>query len=227
MPSNFRHLDLKLLISAIIVGLFSGTIVVFYRFLLGLIEGILLEISDIVETEPLILVIYIMIIIVVGLLLNYFIKKERLISGSGIPQIEAELGKMIDPDPLKVLIYKFFGGILSSLGGLSLGREGPSIQLGAMAAKLLGKRFKLLDDELLLMSGSVAGLSGAFSAPLSGVMFCLEELHHSFSTKVLIAVMAASVSADFIASYVFGFTPTFSFVLKDNISLIYYPLNAK
>ena len=224
MSSNFKHLDLKLLISAIIVGLFSGTIVVFYRFLLGLIEGLLLEISDIVETEPLILVIYIMIIIVVGLLLNYFIKKERLISGSGIPQIEAELGKMIDSDPLKVLIYKFFGGILSSLGGLSLGREGPSIQLGAMAAKLLGKRFKLLDDELLLMSGSAAGLSGAFSAPLSGVMFCLEELHHSFSTKVLITVMAASVSADFIASYVFGFTPTFSFVLKDNISLIYYPL---
>ena len=63
-------------------------------------------------------------------------------SGSGIPQVSAEITGRLNSNPLRILIYKITGGLVASLGGLSLGREGPSIQLGAMNGKLVSRVLK-------------------------------------------------------------------------------------
>ena len=126
----------------------------------------------------------------------------------------------------KVLPAKFIGGFLCLFGGLSLGREGPSIQLGAMTGQGISR---ILDrgkteERYLMTCGASAGLAAAFHAPLAGVMFAIEEIHKGFSVSILISVMTASVTADFISSYIIGLDPVFAFRLDEFLPQRYYGL---
>ena len=151
-------------------------------------------------------------------------RKVPLCSGSGIPQVKGELLGKIEQNWWQVLLAKYFGGVAAIGAGLSLGREGPSIQMGAMVGKGFSRLTgKLRTEEKLLMTcGAGAGLSGAFCAPLAGVVFPLEELHKNFSTEILLATMAASVSADFVSSYLFGLTPVFGIHVESKLPLSHY-----
>lgn len=147
-----------------------------------------------------------------------------MISGSGIPQVEGEVTGKLTQNWKRVLPAKFFGGFLCLLGGLSLGREGPSIQLGAMAGKGVSQ---ILDrgkteERYLMTCGASAGLAAAFHAPLAGVIFAVEEIHKGFSVSILISVMTASVTADFIASSLIGLEPVFQFELEHSLPQNYY-----
>ena len=163
-------------------------------------------------------------IAILALLVARLVRWQPMISGSGIPQVEGELHGVFSQNWWKVLIAKFVGGALAIGAGLSLGREGPSIQLGAMAGKgfsRISKRIKI-EEKLLMTCGASAGLAAAFNAPFAGVLFSLEELHKSFSVEVLLSTMAASVTADFISRNVFGLAPIFSFDITQNIPLDLY-----
>ena len=123
-----------------------------------------------------------------------------------------------------MLPAKFIGGFLCLFGGLSLGREGPSIQLGAMTGQGISR---LLDRgkteaKYLMTCGASAGLAAAFHAPLAGMMFALEEIHKGFSMSILISVMTASVTADYISSYIIGLDPVFQFRLDYVLPQSYY-----
>ncbi len=105
---------------------------------------------------------------------------------------------VLDPCWWKTLAAKLAGGLVSLGFGLSLGREGPSIQLGAMTAKgisRISKRSKT-EEKLLITCGASAGLSAAFNAPIAGVLFSLEEIHKHFSPEILLSTMASSITAD-------------------------------
>ena len=78
----------------------------------------------------------------IALVISLLLRHEPLISGSGIPQIEAEVSGHLDERWFRVLWSKMAAGVLAALGGLSLGREGPSIQLGGMCGKGFGKIFR-------------------------------------------------------------------------------------
>ncbi|MCQ2079224.1 MAG: chloride channel protein [archaeon] len=108
--------------------------------------------------------------------------------------------------------------------GLSVGREGPSVHVGASAAQPVARR--IADDELeeriLITSGAAAGLSAAFSAPISAMVFALEEIHHSFSEYVLIAGLASAVAADIVASLMFGTVPVLDFMPVPDFGLEIY-----
>ena len=123
--------------------------------------------------------------------------KDPMICGSGIPQVEGVLANKLKMNPLSVLIRKFIGGTLCIGAGLSVGREGPSIQLGAATAQYLSQLTKLskTEEKYLISSGASAGLAAAFNAPLAGVLFSLEEIHKHFSPLVLISAMSASLGA--------------------------------
>ena len=112
-----------------------------------------------------------------------------------------------------MLLAKLGGGIISLGCGLSLGREGPSIQLGAMTAKGFSRAAKRVktEEKLLITCGASAGLSAAFNAPIAGILFALEEVHKHFSPELLLSSMAASITSDFVSRNVFGLTPVFSF----------------
>ena len=154
------------------------------------------------------------------------LKFEPLISGSGIPQLEGEMTGKLTQTWWKILPAKFLGGFLCMLGGLALGREGPSIQLGAMAGKGISHALdrSRTEEKYLLTCGAAAGLSAAFQAPLAGVMFSLEEVHKNFSVSVLVSVMSASLTADYLASRVMGTDTVFQFPIAQELPTGYYGL---
>lgn len=78
------------------------------------------------------------------------------------------------------------------------------------------------EEKFLLTCGASAGLSAAFHAPLAGVMFSLEEVHKNFSVSVLVSVMTASLTADFMASHVLGLDPVFQFDIGRELPQKYY-----
>ena len=151
---------------------------------------------------------------------------EPMIGGSGIPQVKGELVGRMFQNWWRVILCKLAGGTMAIGAGLSLGREGPSIQLGAM----VGKGFGLLTDrlateeKLLMTCGAAAGLSCAFSAPLAGVVFTLEELHRNFSTDILLGTMVSAIAADFVSSNIFGLRPVFTLHMEAALPLRLYLL---
>jgi CIC family chloride channel protein len=132
-------------------------------------------------------------------------------SGSGIPHVEAVLNGAIPQAPYRLIPVKFFGGLLAIGSGLALGREGPSVQMGASLAHLLGKIFHRNEEDckVLLAAGAGAGLATAFNAPIAGAAFVLEELVRRFDTRMTIATLGASAGAIAIARILLGDTPDF------------------
>jgi CIC family chloride channel protein len=132
-------------------------------------------------------------------------------AGSGIPHVEAVVNGELPPAPLSLSPVKFVGGWLAIGGGLALGREGPSVQMGANAGFFLGKMFRLADPDCmaLLVAGAGAGLASAFNAPIAGAVFVMEELTRRFDTRMVIAALGASCSAIGVAQLVLGRAPEF------------------
>lgn len=159
-----------------------------------------------------------LVLFIIAYMVGKLIDKEPYISGSGIPQIKAIISGYIKNRPLII------GGTLSILSGLSLGREGPSVQLDACTGDIISKFFKSsrLQRRLLISSGASAGLSAAFNAPLSGVLFCLEEIYKYFSPVVLLSTTVAAVAADFISKHFFGLNPVFNFTSTTALPLENY-----
>jgi CIC family chloride channel protein len=119
-------------------------------------------------------------------------------AGSGIQHVEGVERGLFRIWPLSVLWVKFAGGILGIGGGLVLGREGPTVQMGASLADHLGLRFGLPDTarRILLAVGAGAGLTGAFNAPLAGTLFVAEELKCPFRPAIYLGTLLASVVTD-------------------------------
>ena len=195
-----------------------------YRLTLEYSNGVARGIFDFLRENPIFIAVWILAAFGAGYLIYRLITWVPAASGSGIPQVKGNvmLGHKISGIP--ILIVRFICGIIGALFGLSVGREGPSVHIGAATAEPIAE--KVSDDELekrmMLTSGAAAGLSAAFSAPISAMLFALEEIHHSFSEYVLIAGLASAVVADIIASFIFGMKPVLDFVAVPDIDLNIY-----
>jgi CIC family chloride channel protein len=132
-------------------------------------------------------------------------------SGSGIPHVEAVLRKELPPAPFMLIPVKFAGGVLAIGAGLALGREGPSVQLGASLAHFIGRALRRNgpDCRVLLAAGAGAGLATAFNAPIAGAIFVLEELVRQFETRIAIAALGTSATAMAVARRFLGDRPEF------------------
>ncbi len=135
-------------------------------------------------------------------------------AGSGIPHLKSVI---LDEAKLRwhrVLPVKFIAGVLGIGGGLALGREGPTIQMGGAIGLMVSKIFRVTPGEgerkALISAGAAAGLSAAFNAPLAGVMFVLEELHGHFAPVMFVAAFIASVVADIVCRLLLGASPVFA-----------------
>ena len=211
-----QRLPVILIGEGLLVGAVGGLIVMLYRIALTYAGKWLGEILDFIRGYPLRTAGWFLVLAMFAVIVGRLVKWVPMISGSGIPQVEGEILGKLSQDWKKVLPAKFFGGFLCLLGGLSLGREGPSIQLGAMSGQGISR---LLDrgkteERYLMTCGASAGLAAAFHAPLAGMMFAFEEIHKGFSVGLMVSVMTASVTADYICSHIMGLDPVFQFELE-------------
>ncbi|MDO5725779.1 MAG: ClC family H(+)/Cl(-) exchange transporter [Tissierellia bacterium] len=219
----FLGIKKRVVFDGFIVGLFAGIVAVLYRHILSLAT----KLSDYIYLNANTILDYMgtfLLILLLGSIVAYLIKKVPLASGSGIPQVQGEIYGLYNMNPLSLIAAKFTGGIMANIAGLSLGREGPSIQLGAACGKLLAKILKRDEDEeqMMISAGTGAGLAAAFNAPISGVLFTVEELHKNITPVFLISAMIASVVADYISKHAFGMNAVFSFHVDKTIPLKYY-----
>lgn len=121
-------------------------------------------------------------------------------AGSGIQEIEGAMEDLRTIRPLRIIITKFFGGLLALGSGLVLGREGPTIHMGAATAQALSGSALLdsTDKKGLLAAGAAAGLAAAFNAPLAAILFIVEETRRQFPFNYrtyMAVIIAALVSA--------------------------------
>ena len=132
-------------------------------------------------------------------------------SGSGIPYIKAVLMRVGLMVRLRSIIVKFLAGVAGIGTGMPLGREGPSVQLGAGAGALTAKLFNLQGThaECLIAAGSGAALGAVFNAPIAATIFVFEELLHRFSAVMLFPVLVATVTASSVMRWLLGNHPSF------------------
>ncbi len=155
-------------------------------------------------------------------------------AGSGIQEIE---GAMEDKRPLNwasVLVAKFFGGLLALGSGLVLGREGPTIHMGAMTAEALSRSHGISPDDHkgLLAAGAAAGLAAAFNAPLAAILFIVEETRRQFpfGYRTYMAVIIASLISAALTEQLthigppllidVGYVPVWSFALLAMLGIV-------
>ncbi|HSI15075.1 MAG TPA: chloride channel protein [Chthoniobacter sp.] len=132
-------------------------------------------------------------------------------AGSGIPQLKLAFWKDFGHTPGRIGWVKFIASALSIGGGQSLGREGPSVQLGgnvaSVVAGLLGVAKQ--NKRAAAAAGAAAGLAAAFNAPLAAVAFVLEEILEDLNSRLLGPVLLASVIGAFIVHAFLGAQPAF------------------
>ncbi|WP_392561062.1 H(+)/Cl(-) exchange transporter ClcA [Orbus sturtevantii] len=145
-------------------------------------------------------------------------------SGSGIPEIE---GALIDMRPVRwlhVLPVKFFGGLGALGSGMVLGREGPTVQMGANLGQLLGKLFKVENKDnkhTFLATGAAAGITTAFNAPLAGILFVIEEMREEFnySLSSIKAIFIGVIGACVVYRLMVSTAPIFNFSIYAAVPL--------
>lgn len=132
-------------------------------------------------------------------------------AGSGIPHLEAVLHRYRELHRKRVLLVKFFGGALAIGGGLVLGREGPTVQMGGTVGAAVSGWLKAGTRErlTLIAAGAGAGLAAAFDAPLSGVIFVLEEVQKDFRQAVFGSTFIAAAVAAIVTRFASGQLPDF------------------
>lgn len=220
--SNFFFIFLQ----GIIIGLITGLIVGTFRWIIDHTMKFLFFIYPLMRQKPIYLVPYLLGTVIICLILAQVIKPVlNNITGSGVPQVEAI---MLDENKMNwwsILWRKFVGGLLAICPGLFLGREGPCIQMGAMVGQAFGQNLFHADDEDLKRlqgCGIAAGLSAAFSAPLAGVFFLVEEITFSFDPKECLTALAAAMTSDLMTLCFFGTTPCLYLPLDKSLPLTSY-----
>jgi chloride channel protein, CIC family len=134
-----------------------------------------------------------------GLLTGFLVERwAPETSGSGIPHVKAALAGVNLSLNLRVAVAKLLGTILAVGSGLTLGRQGPTVQIGASLASWIGHLMPTSPDyrRQLIACGAAAGLAAGFNAPIAGVLFVVEELLHDVSGLTLgTAIIASFIGA--------------------------------
>ncbi len=218
------HKNAKIILLSALIGVMAGLVSVLYRVMLSHAEELSFSIYAFVADNSKYIPLLFIGLAVLGYTVGLLVSRWSLISGSGIPQVKARMMGYISGSWFGTLVAKFVGGCLAIVGGLSLGREGPSIQLGALVAEGISEKGTTdrTERRVYIASGASAGLAAAFNAPLAGVMFALEEIFRYFSPMVLLSTMVAAVVADFTSKMFFGIGNIFDFTITQSIPIEYY-----
>jgi len=144
----------------------------------------------------------------IGYLLFRYFPDAR---GSGVPQTKAALFARDGVITLGTIFGKFFCTSATLASGIPLGREGPSVQVGAGIASVLGRRLGLKPEHVkaLIPVGSAAAIAAAFNTPLAAVLFSLEEIMGDLNAPVLGSVVLASATSWVVLRLMLGNNPLF------------------
>jgi CIC family chloride channel protein len=199
---------------AALVGVCAGLIALLFRMALAGADLLRNKMLLWAHTFPLLGWIFPVIFAMIGVGISVQLTRRYApeAGGSGIPHLKAVLCRFRKLHWKRLLPVKFFGGIFAIGGGLALGREGPTVQMGGAVGDLISSCLNVSERErlTLISAGSGAGLAAAFNAPLSGLVFVLEEIRRDFQPIIFGAAFIAAVLANIVAQMGSGPFPVFT-----------------
>lgn len=195
------------LILSVFIGIFSGLAVVCFRLAIDWTHLALLGPVPQAHNLRTIIVPAGAGLLIAVLVLHLF----PTIRGSGVNQTKAALYIFNGYIPFRTAVGKFICAALAIGSGHSLGPEDPSLQIGASLASALGRQLQLSREKLRLMApvGAAAGLAAAFNAPISAVLFVIEEVIGRWSAGILGSVVLSAVASVVIERWFLGSEPLF------------------
>ena len=201
------HEELFFLILSVFIGIFSGLAVVCFRLAIDWMHLALLGPLPQNDGWRLFAVPALAGLVVAAIVIHVF----PSIRGSGVNQTKAALYIFNGVIPFRTAVGKFICSAIAIGSGQSLGPEDPSLQIGASIASALGRWLKISREKLRLMApvGAAAGLAAAFNAPISAVLFVIEEVIGRWSAGILGSVVLSAVSSVVIVRWFLGSEPLF------------------
>ncbi len=208
---------------SIFIGVLSGLLVVSFRIAIEWIKILTLGTAPHAGQVRLILVPALAGLFVAALVQLFFPGAR----GSGVNQTKAALYIYNGYISFKTVIGKFITSALAIGCGHSLGPEDPSLQIGAGVASMVARRLNLSRQRLRLFApiGAAAGLAAAFNAPISAILFVIEEVIGQWSAAVLGSIVLSAISSVVVARWFWGSEPIFRIppvTLRDPRELIAY-----
>ena len=202
----FRE-DNFFLVLSVFIGVLSGLAVVCFRYAIDWSRLYLLG-TGVVLTPIRLLLAPTLAGLVISFLVIHFFPRAR---GSGVNQTKAALYIYNGHIPFRTAIGKFITAALAIGSGHSLGPEDPSLQIGASLASVLGRKMRLSRDRMRLIApvGAAAGLAAAFNAPISAVLFVIEEVIGRWTAGILGSVVLSAISSVVVMRWFLGSEPLF------------------
>lgn len=217
----------RTLLAAAIVGALSGAVAVGFRELVERAEKLGSGLAhNLAGHGPLGVVGIVLFGAVVGGVAGLLVDKASPeAGGSGIPQAKAAILGLRPIRPWRLVVVKILGGCAALTAGMSLGREGPTIHLGAAMGEIFGRvgHVPMRSRRTLIAAGGGAGLAAAFNAPLAGFLFVMEELRREMSPLTYATSLAASVLAVGVARFLLGQASSFTLTAPPPLPLTNLP----
>lgn len=223
-----RHtVALRLVGWALVIGILSGLVVGFFRWS---ITKMMLGLHSIYHFAAAghwwVLILIALVSVGLSIAVSWMVVSEPASSGSGIPYVEARLRSHdpIDFNWWGILWRKIVGGLCAFSTGAFLGREGPSVQIascigmGLSSASHITRRHR----KDLVAAGAAAGLAGAFTAPIAGTLFVMEEVYARFSLQTAVCSFVAALASSAVEVEIFGLEPVFQLPHTLKLQLIDY-----
>ncbi len=205
--------NFRLLLHALVIGLLVGLLGSAFRISLHYVEEFRKYIFAQAVTDGFISWVIPVLFTITAILISLWLVRKFApeTAGSGVHEIEGALDGIRAMRWKRVIPVKFIASLFSLGSGLLLGREGPTVQLGANVGKMIKDltREATIEDNPLVSAGSAAGLACAFNAPFAGIIFVIEEMHEHFKFTFysVAAIMIGAGSADFVVRALIGSDP--------------------
>ena len=211
--------NFKLLFYALLIGIIVGLVGAIFRIILSYIEIFRVNLYENAGNSGFMSWLWPILFAITGISIALYLVRKFApeASGSGVQEIEGALDGLRPMRWKKVLPIKFIASLFSLGSGLLLGREGPTIQLGANIGKMvkdtLGK--SEIESNSLISTGAAAGLASAFNAPFAGIIFVIEEMHGQFKFNFysVAAIMIGAGTADFIVRVLVNSKPVLEIMI--------------
>ena len=186
------------LVSSIICGALVGALIFVFKFLASSVISLSEHSYSFVRENPIYLPALIIIAAILGLLASFILRVAPEGRGGGIPTAISVLRGLVKFSWVKSLFSMFTSAMLTYLGAVPLGNEGPSVQMGTAVGRGCVRLFARNNpawDRYFMTGGACAGFAAATGAPLTGIFFAFEEAHKKFSPIVFSVSAVSAVSA--------------------------------
>lgn len=189
-----------------VCGSFTGAVIFLFRFLAKHAENISRYAYSVASEHPLGCVAAIAVCCAVGAVMYLMHKRLPEIKGGGIPRSEGILRGLLPFKWLTTLVGTFFGSLMSFLCGVPVGSEGPAVLIGTCiggaCSKLSKKEYAI--DRYVMTGGAGAGFAVATGAPLTAMLFSLEEIHKRFTPMLVMTVSVSVLFATAVSRFLCG-----------------------